>query len=65
VIAARPWAVVTIDGKPQGQTPLTLRLPAGRHRVVIEAPDGTRETVRLDLEPDENERIDRDYRTPR
>lgn len=30
-----PWAHVTIDGEPMGRTPLTLKLPAGMHRVVL------------------------------
>lgn len=30
-----PWAQVTVDGVPMGRTPLTLKLPAGTHHVVL------------------------------
>jgi hypothetical protein len=35
----RPWAEVTVDGKPAGTTPLrALRLPAGEHTVGLRHP---------------------------
>lgn len=33
-----PYATVRIDGKDYGQTPVTAKLPAGRHRVLLENP---------------------------
>ena len=38
-------AVVRIDGKDHGQTPVTATLSAGKHRVVLENPQ-TGKTVR-------------------
>jgi serine/threonine protein kinase len=32
-IYAAPWALVEIDGKPYGETPVRTRLPVGAHRV--------------------------------
>jgi len=34
-VTAEPWALVTVDGKSYGQTPVTLELSAGRHRVLL------------------------------
>jgi serine/threonine protein kinase len=34
-VLASPWAEVTVDGEPRGPTPVTLELPAGKHRVVL------------------------------
>lgn len=50
---AQPWANVTIDGKPSGETPLAnLSVPVGEHEVVFRNPDlGERRvtvTVRAD-----------------
>jgi serine/threonine-protein kinase len=32
-VAAHPWASVSVDGRPVGETPQDLRLTAGRHRL--------------------------------
>jgi hypothetical protein len=44
---ARPWAEVSIDGKPVGQTPIAhISVPLGPHEVVFEHPQlGTRKTT--------------------
>ncbi|MCA9515949.1 MAG: PEGA domain-containing protein [Myxococcales bacterium] len=34
-VHARPWAQVTIDGRPHGTTPRDIALPAGRHTVQL------------------------------
>jgi len=45
-ITVEPWAVVTVDGKSYGQTPVTVELSPGRHRVVLVNDDfGKREEV--------------------
>lgn len=36
-------ATVVIDGEPRGTTPLSLTLPAGRHRLQLRRPDRTQE----------------------
>ena len=35
LIATSPWCNVRVDGADKGPTPLTLKLPAGRHTVVL------------------------------
>ena len=42
VESARPGAMVTIDGVPQGRAPLTATVPAGRHRIEISIAGRTR-----------------------
>ena len=37
---ALPWGSVSLNGARLGETPLSIRLPAGRYRVVIERPGG-------------------------
>jgi serine/threonine-protein kinase len=45
-VNAIPWGRVTVDGRAAGETPLTLTLPSGRHRVRVAHPSfGARETV--------------------
>jgi serine/threonine protein kinase len=45
-VNATPWARIAVDGKPVGETPLTLPLPPGRHRVRATHPSyGAREIV--------------------
>jgi hypothetical protein len=38
-VAVKPWADVTVDGSPVGQTPLALPLSAGPHSVLLVHPD--------------------------
>ena len=40
--SARPDAMVTIDGVPQGRAPLTASVPVGRHRVEVASAGQTR-----------------------
>jgi eukaryotic-like serine/threonine-protein kinase len=45
-----PYARVTIDGQPRGQTPVALSLPAGAHQLVLDNPDtGQRSERRIDI----------------
>jgi hypothetical protein len=39
-VNAEPWAWVLVGGVEQGDTPLELRLPAGRHPVRLVGGDG-------------------------
>ncbi|MCA9515545.1 MAG: serine/threonine protein kinase, partial [Myxococcales bacterium] len=34
-INAKPWAQVTVDGKPYGTTPRSIELPAGKHTIKL------------------------------
>jgi hypothetical protein len=38
-LAVQPWANVTVDGRPAGQTPLRIPLAPGPHRVQMEHED--------------------------
>ena len=51
-VSTQPWSTVKVDGKRLGRTKVggaTFELPPGRHKVVLEAEDGTRysKTVHL------------------
>ena len=39
-VTSRPQSTVYVDGKRRGQTPLSLRLRAGQHRIVLKSPSG-------------------------
>jgi hypothetical protein len=49
VVDSNPSGSVTIEGVVRGQTPLSLRLPAGRHSIIVTAGQATR-SVLLDIE---------------
>jgi hypothetical protein len=34
-VRVRPWAQVAVDGKDYGQTPQTIELDRGKHRIVL------------------------------
>jgi len=47
-----PYAVIYIDGKPRGETPLVhLELPPGRHSVRAVSPSGATRSFRIQIEP--------------
>ena len=39
-VNALPWGSVSLNGARLGETPLSIRLPSGRYRVVVERPGG-------------------------
>ncbi|HZS40032.1 MAG TPA: serine/threonine-protein kinase [Polyangia bacterium] len=39
VVASNPWAQISVDGSDRGQTPVSLKLPAGKHTVVLTNPE--------------------------
>ena len=50
-INSRPWAELTIDGKPAGNTPqMNVSLPEGTHRVtLVNAEFGVKKNVSIDI----------------
>jgi serine/threonine-protein kinase len=50
-INSRPWAEVSIDGRPVGNTPLmNLTLSAGAHRVRLRNPQfGLEKTIKVQI----------------
>jgi hypothetical protein len=38
-VVSNPWCNVTVDGVARGQTPVNLKLPAGRHVVMLANPE--------------------------
>ena len=48
-IGARPWANVSINGRPAGDTPVVRQLPPGPYKVVLtKGPQSVTKTVRLE-----------------
>jgi hypothetical protein len=39
VVASSPWCNVSVDGSEKGQTPVSVKLPAGKHTVVLTNPE--------------------------
>lgn len=58
-VDCRPWADVTVDGRPVGTTPIgKLRLEPGAHRVVLTNPElGYREEVTARIAPGETAHV--------
>jgi hypothetical protein len=54
-VNASPWATLTIDGAPVGDTPREWRLPAGRYHLRASHP--TRGTAEASVEVRPGERI--------
>lgn len=51
-INSHPWAKVSIDGRPVGNTPLAnLELDAGEVEILLEGPDGRKVTRKVVIEP--------------
>jgi len=61
-IFVRPWALVWLDGKDSGQTPVLHQVTAGRHTVRI-ANDvaGKDETTVVTVNPDQTTTVQRDW----
>jgi hypothetical protein len=48
LISAPPGAALSVDGKPKGQTPMTLRLAVGQHKIRITKDDtATERTINV------------------
>jgi hypothetical protein len=52
-VNAFPWATITVDGRPYGDTPVTLKLAPGRHRIRATRPGGEVIEEELELAPGE------------
>ena len=39
LLASSPWCNVKIDGVDKGPTPISVKLPAGKHTVVLSNPE--------------------------
>jgi serine/threonine-protein kinase len=64
VLAVQPWADVSIDGIPRGQTPLArLELAPGPHQVVLSHPDYQPWVRRIRVDAGETLRLRVDLRT--
>jgi len=61
VITVAPWALVTIDRRTYGQTPVTVALPAGRHRVRLAA-DARSETFDVTVVANKAVTIERSWK---
>jgi serine/threonine-protein kinase len=64
LVVARPWADVSVDGVPRGQTPLgRIPLPAGPHAVLLTHPDYQPYPRRVTIRPGETFRLTVDLAT--
>ena len=61
-IRVRPWASISIDGKNFGQTPQTIELDRGKHRIVL-TNDGINRVERfsLNLKAGQARSVDKDW----
>ena len=64
LVVARPWADVSVDGVPRGQTPLgRIPLPPGPHAVLLTHPDYQPYPRRVTIRPGETARLTVDLAT--
>jgi len=62
VIASSPWCTVTVDGQARGTTPLSLKLKAGAHDVVLAKPEyKIRRSLSVDIEANQTVRKSLDF----
>jgi hypothetical protein len=55
-----PFAEVSIDGKYIGTSPVSRRVAAGKHKVLLEGKK--REVVRVNVKPNEEKTISRNWK---
>ena len=60
-IKIKPWGLAWIGGRSLGQTPIHEPISAGRHWVKLQRPDGTTELVPVDVKPDQEATLTRDW----
>jgi serine/threonine-protein kinase len=62
VVASTPWCNLTVDGQAKGPTPLTLKLRAGRHTIVLTNPEfKINRTLPVTIAPNETVRKKLDF----
>ncbi|HEX9101194.1 MAG TPA: PEGA domain-containing protein, partial [Polyangia bacterium] len=62
VVASSPWCTVSVDGQARGTTPLSLKLKAGTHEVVLANPEyRIKRTLAVDIEPNQTVRKSLDF----
>ncbi len=65
MLATTPWCNVVIDKIDRGQTPLTLKLPAGPHAVVLTNGEfKVKRSLSIVITPNETTRKRLDFDTP-
>ncbi len=62
VIASSPWCTVSVDGQARGTTPLSLKLKAGAHQVLLANPDyKIKRTLAIEIEANQTVRRSLDF----
>lgn len=62
-LRVKPWATIIVDGKNYGQTPQTIRLERGKHRISLENPGIEKtESFSLTLMPGQRKTVEKDWR---
>ena len=60
VVNARPWAKITVNGKPYGTTPKTIKVNAGKHTVKL-TKGGQTETKSVRITAGKTKRVSHDF----
>jgi eukaryotic-like serine/threonine-protein kinase len=60
-IKIRPWGLAWVSGRSLGQTPIHESISAGRHSVKLQRPDGTTEIVPIEVKPNQETTLTRDW----
>ncbi len=62
VIASSPWCTVTVDGQARGTTPISVKLKAGAHEVVLANPEfKIKRTLAVEIEANQTVRKSLDF----
>jgi serine/threonine protein kinase len=62
VVASSPWCNVTVDGQARGTTPLSVKLKAGAHQVVLANPEfHIKRTLAVEVAPNQTVRKSLDF----
>ncbi|HEY2748771.1 MAG TPA: serine/threonine-protein kinase [Polyangia bacterium] len=62
VLASSPWCTVTVDGQARGTTPISVKLKAGAHQVLLANPEyKIKRTLAVDIEPNQTVRKSLDF----
>src|SRR5439155_11824536 len=61
-IASNPWCSVAVDGVDRGQTPVNLKLAAGKHTLVVTNPEfHIKRQITVTIKPNETVRKKLDF----
>ncbi len=62
VITSRPYAEVVVDGRKRGNTPVTLNVVAGKHKVVLKRSNGKRWSTTVSVPAGKTQQVSKRWR---